>query len=84
MQHILSATLPYKLFVKALMPTPDCEENQACYPHRRHPEGPALAVPLLFHQHLVDTVELPGYLARPAAGSAWAGRRAGCSGGRGM
>lgn len=70
MQHIVSATLPYKLFVKAPMPTPDREENQACYPHRRHPEGPALAVPLRFHQHLVDTVELPGYLARPAAGSA--------------
>lgn len=32
------------------------------YPHRRHPEGPVLATPLLFHQHLVDTVErgLPG------------------------
>lgn len=24
------------------------------YPHRRHPEGPVLAVPLLFHQHLMN------------------------------
>lgn len=76
MQRILSATLPHKHFVKALMPTADRKESQACYPHRRHPEGPALAVPLLFHQHLVDTVELPGYLARPAAGSTSAGRAA--------
>lgn len=32
------------------------------YPHRRHPEGPAVAAPLLFHQHLVDTAGrgLPG------------------------
>lgn len=54
MQRILSAALPYKRFVKARMPTADREENQACYPHRRHPEGPALAVPLRFHQHLVE------------------------------
>lgn len=24
------------------------------YPHRRHPEGPVLAAPLLFHQHLMN------------------------------
>lgn len=36
-------------------PAPNSEENRARYPHRRHPEGPALATPLLFHLHLVDT-----------------------------
>lgn len=58
------------------MPAPDSEENWAFYPHRRHPEGPALAAPLLLHQHLVDTGELQGYLAQPEARSTSAGQMA--------
>lgn len=35
-----------------------------------------MAAPLLLHQHLVDTGELPGYLAQPGAGSISAGQTA--------
>lgn len=52
-------TLVSNSAIQALLSKHRCqtqlEGELGLYPHRRHPEGPVLAAPLLFHQHLMNT-----------------------------